>query len=60
MTPNEQASPKPGRHEGTWEARGTLRGDRRVWIMLTVLALWLAFTIFWFWALGLSKFPFGG
>jgi hypothetical protein len=60
MTPNEEASPQTGRRKGTWESRGTLRGDRRVWIMLTVLALWLAFTIFWFWALGLSKLPFGG
>ena len=36
------------------------RRDRRVWIMLAILIAWQAFTIFWFWALGLSKLPFGG
>ncbi len=60
MTPDEQVSSPTGRHRVTWAERGSLRKDRRVWIMLTVLALWLVFTIFWFWALGLSKLPFGG
>lgn len=60
MIPDQQAVSEQDRTRRMWEARGTLRGDRRVWIMLTLLALWLAFTIFWFWALGLSKLPFGG
>jgi len=60
MTPDERTLSQAGGHRRTWEERGTLRGDRRVQIMLVVLALWLAFTIFWFWALGLGKLPFGG